>query len=126
MADKPFAWYECYTRDKAASTKFYTELLGWGSQEHDMGDGMKYTMLTHNGEPFAGVFPMDGPQFDEVPPHWSIYANVDDVDASLAKATSMGANVLVQPMDIPNIGRMALIQDPQGATMWLYKAAAAG
>jgi predicted enzyme related to lactoylglutathione lyase len=46
---------------------------------------------------------------------------VDDVDARLAKCKEMGATVLVDPMDIPKVGRMALIQDPQGSVIWLFK-----
>jgi len=60
-----------------------------------------------------------------VPPHWAVYIGVDDVDARLAKCVELGATVLVEPMDVQTVGRMALIQDPQGATFWLFKDATA-
>ena len=53
--------------------------------------------------------------------HWATYFSVDDVDARIAKCKEMGATVLVEPMDVPTIGRMALISDPQGAAIWLFK-----
>jgi uncharacterized protein len=64
---------------------------------------------------------MDGPQFQGVPPHWSIYFAVDDVDAMAEKARGLGAVLCAPPTDIPNVGRFAVIQDPQGAVFSIFK-----
>lgn len=87
-----------------------------------MGEMGNYTMFKVDGVNVAGVMPTAGnPQMEGVPPHWATYIAVDDVDARVAKATENGASVLVPAMDVPNVGRMCLIQDPQGATVWFFK-----
>jgi hypothetical protein len=50
-----------------------------------------------------------------VPPHWLVYFAVDDSDKTAEKAKGMGGEVMVPPTDIPNIGRFAILNDPQGA-----------
>jgi len=124
VVGQTFCWHELYVPNGEEGVSFYTECLGFGSQSMDMGDGRSYNMLTKDGVAVCGIMHTAGvPQMEDVPPHWSIYVTVDDVDARLAKCTGMGGSVLVPPMDIPNIGRMALIKDPQGATFWLFKSA---
>ena len=116
-----FVWHELYVKDSAAAKAFYGEVLGWTNSDMDMGEMGTYTMLHKDGVPVAGIMQMDGPHFDGVPPHWAVYVSVDDVDAKVEKAVSLGATILVPAMDIPGIGRMCLIQDTQGATVWLFK-----
>jgi uncharacterized protein len=117
-----FVWHEVYGASAEAAADFYTRTLGWGVQEMDMGEMGTYKMLTVNGVAVAGIQGTAGnPMMEGVPPHWAIYVAVDDVDARMAKCTDAGATVLVPPMDIPTVGRMALIQDPQGASFWLFK-----
>lgn len=125
MADTPFIWHEIYTPDVEATKSFYGKVLGWTTSEMDMGD-FKYTMFAAGGEPFAGSIQMEGPDWEGVPVHWSTYVAVDDVDATVAKAKDAGGKLLHGPMDVPNVGRMALIQDPQGATIWFFKGAPQG
>lgn len=117
-----FVWHEVYLPDAAKAIEFYTKALDFGVDEMDMGEMGTYKMLTRNGAPVAGVMSTtEMPDMQDVPPHWSTYLGVDDVDARLAKCTSMGATIVVPPMDIPGVGRMALISDPQGAHIWLFK-----
>lgn len=120
LQGQTFVWHELYTPNAPSSIDFYTKVLGLGTQEMDMGPNGTYKMLTKNGAPICGVFPTNTPEMADVPPHWSVYYSVDDVDASLAKAQEHGATVLVPPMDVPTVGRMVLIKDPQGATLWLF------
>ncbi len=117
----PFVWFEVNTPDAAGSRKFYTELLGWGVEEWDMGQGSPYAMFKHGDETFGGIQPMEGPQWEGVPPHWMIYVGVDDVDATAAKAVALGGKILMPAFDIPEVGRICVIQDPQGAAISLYK-----
>jgi uncharacterized protein len=118
---KTFVWHEVYGPSADASIDFYTKALGWGVQSMEMGEMGTYHMLTVNGTAVAGIQATDGnPQMEGVPPHWATYVAVDDVDARVAKCESLGATVLVPAMDIPKVGRMCLIKDPQGATVWLF------
>lgn len=116
-----FLWHELYVGDAEAGRDFYIKALGWEKEDYksDMGN---YPMLKANGSAVCGVMgTKDRPDMSNVPPHWAIYIGVDDVDARLEKCKNLGAKVLVDPMDIPEIGRMALLQDPQGATFWIFK-----
>jgi predicted enzyme related to lactoylglutathione lyase len=121
---RTFVWHEVYGADAQTSIDFYTKALDFGSEAMDMGEMGKYHMLTRNGIPVCGVHGTVGnPQMADVPPHWSTYLSVDDVDARVAKCQELGATLVVPAMDIPTIGRMALISDPQGAHVWLFKGA---
>ena len=115
-----FCWYELGTRDIAAAVKFYTELMGWGTLSHDMGEHGVYYIFQKDGQDMGGGYQMKGPQFEGVPPHWMPYVWVDDVDATVAKASELGGKVIAPPMDVPNIGRMAFLQDPQGAHFAIF------
>ena len=121
---RTFVWHELYGASSQASVDFYTQALGWETETMDMGDMGSYTMFKANGQNVAGVLgTSEQPHLADVPPHWATYIGVDDVDARLAKCVSLGASVLVEPMDVPTVGRMALLQDPQGATFWIFKPA---
>jgi len=120
---RTFVWHELYVPDLEAAKSFYENALGLGSTSMDIGEMGAYNMFTNNGAPICGVLSTQSPQFQGVPPHWSVYLAVDDVDARLEKVTESGGKVLVPALDVPTIGRMALIEDPQGATIWLFKGA---
>ena len=119
---KTFPWHEIYAPDAQAAIDFYTKALGMGTQDYDMGGGYTYHMLTANGTGIAGVMSTKDPKMmPGIPPHWAVYMAVDDVDKRIAKCKELGAKVVVEPMDVPKVGRMALISDPQGAHLWLFK-----
>ncbi len=119
---RTFVWHEVYGPSADAAIDFYTSALGFGTQDMDMGEMGTYRMLTRDGAPVAGVMGTAGiPDMEGVPPHWSTYISVDDLDARLEKCQSLGATVVVPPIHVPTIGRMALIADPQGAHVWLFK-----
>jgi predicted enzyme related to lactoylglutathione lyase len=120
---KAFPWHEVYVPDSKAALDFYTKAFGMGTKEYPMGEMGTYHMLTVDGTPVAGVMSTTEMQMPNVPPQWSVYLAVDDVDKRLKMAKDLGAKVVVEPMDIPSVGRMTLISDPQGAHIWLYKGA---
>ena len=120
---RTFTWHELYVPDEVAAGEFYTEALGFGTQDHAMADGSNYKMLTKDGHAVCGVWSTKNPQMEDTPAHWAVYLAVDDLDARLEKCVSLGASVVVPAMDIPEVGRMAMIADPQGAHIWLYKSA---
>jgi len=105
-----FSWSELMTPDPVAGAAFYRDLFGWSTEVMDM--GMPYTLASVNGTPVAGIMGMMAPG---IPPNWSFYVTVDDVDAVAAKAVELGARIQVEPQDIPTVGRFCGFFDPQGA-----------
>ncbi len=75
---------------------------------------MAYTVVKAGGESVGGIMAIPS-EAAGTPPHWGAYVTVDDVDATVEKALAMKATVIMPAMDIPEVGRMAIIQDPQGA-----------
>jgi predicted enzyme related to lactoylglutathione lyase len=61
------------------------------------------------------------PQHGPVPPHWLIYFTVNDCDGDVARANRLGGKTVVPPMDIPSVGRFAVLADPAGATFAIIK-----
>lgn len=116
-----FCWNELGTRDIESAVRFYKELFGWGTLSHDMGEMGTYYIFQLEGKDTAGGYRMFGPQFEGIPPHWACYVWVDDVDATAATAGALGGQVLQPPMDVHNVGRMAFLKDPQGATFAVFK-----
>jgi uncharacterized protein len=116
-----FSWNELSTRDVPAAKAFYTEVFGWEPNELDMG-GMTYTEWKLGEKSVAGMMSMPDMVPAEVPAHWLVYFAVDDTDASVSKATELGATTLVPPMDIPP-GRFAVLSDPDGAAFAIIKMA---
>jgi hypothetical protein len=117
-------WTELSTRDMAAAETFYTKLFGWVAK-HATEAPMEYTEFSNQGQTSVGMMPMpkEVPAF--VPSYWMPYFQVADTDASAAKAKTLGANLVVPPHDIPNVGRFVVIADPQGAMFAAFKPAGA-
>ncbi len=109
-------WTELNTTHPDTCKTFYTELFGWQYKESDNPD-MEYTEIQlGNGKQFGGLFKTP-PEMEGTPPHWMSYVAVDDVDASLTKATEIGGNIIVPATDIPGTGRFGVITDPTGAAI---------
>src|SRR5262249_1963372 len=118
-----FVWYELMTTDTAAAAKFYQSVVGWTPAPMDMG-GMTYTIFNVPGADrgIAGMMPLpDELKSMGVPPNWTGYVYVDDVDATASKFTELGGSVRRPPSDIPTIGRFAVVADPQGAVICIFK-----
>jgi uncharacterized protein len=116
-------WNELMTPDVATAKTFYDALFGWKGETMEMGGGgPPYTvwMLGEGGIGGAMTPPMEG-----MPAFWGVYFAVADCDATVAKATELGAAVLNGPMDVPEVGRMAALVDPQGAAFSVIKNAPA-
>src|SRR5688572_773773 len=112
-------WGELATTDLKTAETFYSSLFGWSLKES--ASDMPYTEFSNQGQAIGGMMPMSSMQATGVPPHWTIYFAVEDCDAAAEKATGLGATVCVPPTDIPNVGRFAVIQDPQGAFFSIFK-----
>lgn len=105
-----FSWFQLQTPDVDGAVAFYTALFGWNTEVNMMGAG-PYTMLKIGDVGFGGAIPPMG----EVPAHWAGYLTVSDADQTAARIASNGGTVMGAPMDIPEVGRMVVFQDPQGA-----------
>ena len=108
-----FCWTDLSTPDAAGAKTFYTSLFGWEFEELPMGEGASYTMLKKDGRNVGALYPDSKPG---IPPHWDLYISVPSADEAAAKAKSLGGMVIVEPFDVMEVGRMAVLQDPTGAT----------
>jgi predicted enzyme related to lactoylglutathione lyase len=115
-----FCWVELGTSDGEAAKKFYTSLFGWTVNEYPMGEGGTYTMLLKNGKEAGALYPL-GPEQKGVPPHWGSYVAVDSADDAAVQAKKLGATVILEPFDVMQHGRMAVVQDPTGAVFSLWQ-----
>ena len=113
-----FSWVDLNTDDQEASKAFYADLLGWQYNDIPIGDGIHYSMAQVDGHDVAAISPMP-PGTDVV--HWNCYVTVDDADATAARAKELGATLLAEPFDVFDSGRMAILQDPQGAVLSVWQ-----
>ena len=110
-----FSWAELVTSDPVAAIAFYGRLFGWTSEAMDMGGG-SYHVVKAGDAQVAGVM-APPPNAPSMPPAWGCYVTVTDIDATSALCVELGGKILVPPMDVPGVGRMAVLQDPQGAVI---------
>jgi uncharacterized protein len=117
-----FCWSELATSDQGAAKAFYGSLFGWQAQDSPVGEGMFYSMQLIDGKPVAAIALQPQQQSDAgVPPMWNSYVSVEDADAVAERAKELGANVHAPPFDVMTVGRMAVIQDPEGAFFMLWQ-----
>ena len=110
-----FSWSELMTREPEAAAAFYGKLFGWRVESMDMGGGPYH--LVKVGDTSVGGIMKTPADAGPMPPAWGCYVTVDDADAIVAQAVALGGQVVVPAMDIPGVGRMAVIADPQGAAL---------
>jgi predicted enzyme related to lactoylglutathione lyase len=119
-----FSWVDLATTDTGAAKSFYGGLFGWTFEDNPIPDGGTYTMCRLNGTDVAAVAEQrDEERSQGIPPHWNSYVTVDDLEASAAKVSELGGNVILPPFDVLDAGRMAVAADPEGAVfmMWTPK-----
>lgn len=117
-----FCWVELATTNPPAAKRFYSELFGWKTQDNPVPGLGTYTVAQINGGDVAGLMGMPDQQAKGVPPHWNSYVAVANVDEAADKATSLGGKILAPPIDVMDLGRMAVIADPSGAALSLWRA----
>jgi predicted enzyme related to lactoylglutathione lyase len=117
-----FSWADVTTTDQAAAKEFYSGLFGWEAEDMPVGDGVFYSMMRLNGRDVAAISPQPQQQREAgVPPAWNSYITVESADAAADRAGELGANVHAPPFDVMDAGRMAVIQDPQGAFFMVWE-----
>lgn len=115
-----FVWHELMTSDAPAAARFYAEVVGWTARDSGMPD-MEYTLLLAGERQVAGLMALsEQAKAGGAVPGWTGYVAVDDVDAGATRAVSLGGSVCMPPMDIPGVGRFAVVADPQGAVIALF------
>ncbi len=117
-------WADLNTPDTAGAKKFYEGLFGWTMAVSDK-DPSGYLHIK-NGEEFIGGAPPAAQRDPKIPPHWMLYFYVKDVDASAARAKQLGGGIVMEPLTMENVGRMAVVADPQGAVFAIFAAAPRG
>jgi predicted enzyme related to lactoylglutathione lyase len=117
-----FCWNELYTRDAARAKAFYTALFGWRPDAVTLpAPPYDYTAYMLGEIRVAGMMEIPS-DWGPVPPHWLVYFAVDDCNAAEAKARGLGAQSVYPPSDLPGVGRLAILKDPQGAAFALFRA----
>ena len=114
------AWVDLMVPDRHVAMTFYGTLFGWDYDEGGPEIGY-YTTARRHGQPVAGIGePMPGTQAQ--PPMWTTYLAVDDADVVAERATAAGATVLLEPVGMLGLGRMAVLADPTSAVVGLWQA----
>ncbi len=111
------SWNELSTSDLDAAATFYSALFGWAIKQVPGPEPVAeciYVQFMLEGEPVGGLLPLSV-SCPDVPPHWLVYFNVADCDDAVATATAHGGRTLKEPFDVPDVGRIAVLADPQGA-----------
>ncbi len=109
-----FCWADVGAADREAAKTFFAELFGWAHEDQTGSRGNVYTFLSKDGAVVAGL--------REGPPFWLSYVSVEDLDATLAQAREAGAALQDEPYEVAPAGRMAVLDDPQGAAFGLWQA----
>jgi predicted enzyme related to lactoylglutathione lyase len=117
-----FCWAELSTTDTAGAKKFYNGLFGWDSVDNPMGPDMVYTILNLHGLNVGGLYSqMEDQKQQGIPPNWLLYVQVDKVEDAMEKAKQLGGQVIMGPIDVATLGRMAVIAGPEGAVFGVWQ-----
>jgi predicted enzyme related to lactoylglutathione lyase len=120
--DHSFVWADLATPEREKALRFYASLFGWHFDGGEKNPAQEYLHIK-NGEEFIGGVLPESYQRPGVPPHWLLYFDSSDCDRDAAKSKELGASLYVEPMSIENVGRMAVVADPQGAVFSLFQPA---
>jgi predicted enzyme related to lactoylglutathione lyase len=114
-----FVWRELMTDDVDAARRFYADLFAWSWKGEPMGPAGTYWLASRGERQVAGV--TGKPPGVAMPSSWSSYVLVDDVDGCAARCRAEGGRVLKEPMDIPGVGRFAVLADRWGAAFLPFR-----
>lgn len=112
-----FIWHELVTTDPDAASDFYSKVVPWKTQDSGL---PSYTLWMAGKTQVGGLTGLPDGAAADTPPHWIVYIATTDVDATVAEAERLGGKVIKGATDIPNMGRFAVLADPQGATFAVY------
>ena len=112
------SWVELSSPDTDASAAFYRDVLSWSATEPGPAESGGYRMFQHDGKNVAGLM---GQMQEGQPTAWATYVSVADADQTTGKVKEAGGNVIVEPMDVMDLGRMAVFADPTGAVFGVWQ-----
>jgi len=120
------SWFDLMTTDPAGAQEFYGALFGWQYEANPIpeeGGGGEYIMVSKNGHSVAGMGQQNPEQVEMgIPPMWTTYITVDDLEAAVGKVEGAGGSVMAPPMEVMEAGHMAVVVDPTGAVVCLWQA----
>ncbi len=117
-----FSWVDLATTDAAAAKSFYAGLFGWDTEDNDDAGGGVYTICRIDGDAVCGLFEIsEDMRATGVPPNWTSYVTVADADAAAARAKELGGGASDDAFDVLDVGRMAVLNDPQGAAFAVWQ-----
>jgi len=117
-----FCWIDLMAHDMEGAADFYPKLFGWSCNRMDTEGGPPYAQFELDGKSVCGLGQMpDDMKSQGIPPIWSSYINVDDIEATLAKVTELGGQITMPLMKVLEAGHMAFIQDPSGGNVALWQ-----
>jgi predicted enzyme related to lactoylglutathione lyase len=108
-----FSWSELMTSNPGAATEFYGKLFNWTFDAMDMGTGTYH--VAKLGETAIGGVSGSPPAEPKTPSAWGVYITVNNLDSTVRECQALGGTLCSGPFDVPGVGRMAVLQDPQGA-----------
>jgi uncharacterized protein len=116
-----FCWVDLAATDAARATDFYRQLLGWTSHEERANGGV-FTRLQLAGHDVGSVYQLKRAHVERgVQSHWTPYIRIDDVEAAAQSVVALGGEIVVRPIVVAGIARIALIADPVGAHVGLWE-----
>ena len=118
-----FVWHELMTTDTDAASEFYSHVVPWKTQDSGM---PSYTLWMSGKYRAGGLMALPDEGGSATPPHWIIYIGTTDVDATVAAAEKLGGKILKGASDISNVGRFAVLSDPQGSAFAVFTPQATG
>jgi hypothetical protein len=112
-------WYELLTTDMKAAEDFYTKVVGWTTSAFDQSPNPYRMWHRGDGTPIGGL--MTVPQGMNFPPHWEMYVAVPHLDQAVANIERLGGKSLSPVIEVPTVGRMRTMTDPQGAIFAIHE-----
>jgi predicted enzyme related to lactoylglutathione lyase len=117
-----FCWADLSTTDQDSAKSFYTSLFGWEPVDNPVGEGIVYSMMRIDGKDVAAISPQPEQQRKAgAPPAWNAYVSVESADRALERARGLGATIHADAFDVFDVGRMGVVQDPQGAYFLVWE-----
>src|SRR3954469_1609249 len=113
-----FSWVDLATSDAEGAKAFYGGLLGWQFEDMPIPDSPPYSMATIGGRTVAALYLK---RDEQAPPAWLSYVTVEDADAAAARAAELGGTGISEPCDVPEAGRMAVLQAPAQAVFAIWQ-----
>lgn len=128
MAINLIKWTDTFLQDFKRGRQFYSELFGWQYADQYHGDQLVYSLARPgtadkyaNGAMVAGIAPCSQPKPDDLPWNWGVYILIQELETSIKKVVAAGGRVCKEPMDVMDVGRMAVCIDSCGAVIHLWQ-----